>query len=168
MFSFSFYTVVSHQLDSQSTSYSGSFLPVLNCFVFRSSFTTKLSTFITFWCCSLVWRWKIAVHSEMPTPRGVVELWSALRAYIDLTCAWKSPRTNHTQPRFQLLADGCGRPRGALSSSSLHSLFPRLRTFLSYFLQGWVRALSWRHFTPSPLHLPRLFSLPALLELFFF
>lgn len=71
-----------------------------------------------------MWRREIAVHSEMPTPRGVVKLWSALRAHIDLTCAWKSPWTNHTQPRFPLLGDGCGRPRGALFSSSLHSGFP--------------------------------------------
>lgn len=94
---------------------------------------TKAFEFHYFWCYSLVWRWEIAVRSEMPTPRGVVKLWSALRAYIDLTCAWKSPWTNHMQPRFPLLADGCGRPQVAFFSSSLDSPFFRLLYFFSYF-----------------------------------
>lgn len=64
----------------------------------------------------------------MPTPRGVVKLWSALRAFIDLTCAWQSLWTDHIQP---LLADGCGRPRGALLCSFLRSLVFQLLYIVS-------------------------------------
>lgn len=91
----------------------------------------KAFEFYHFWCYSLVWRWEIAIHSEMPSPRGVVKLWSAARAYIDLTCAWWSPWTNHMQPHFPLLADGCGRPRGALFRSSCRSSVFQLVCFLS-------------------------------------
>lgn len=91
----------------------------------------KAFEFYHFWYYSLVWRWEIAIHSEMPSPRGVVKLWSAARAYIDLTCAWWSPWTNHMQPRFPLLADGCGRPRGALFRSSCRSSVFQLVCFLS-------------------------------------
>lgn len=108
----------------------------------------KAFEFHHFGCYSLVRRWEIAVHSEMPTPRGVVKLWSALRAYIDLTHAWWSPWTNRMLP-----TDGCGRPRGALFSSFLRSLGFQLVCFFVLLLLRWARALSWRHFSPSPLHL---------------
>lgn len=94
----------------------------------------------------------------MPTPRGVVKLWSALRAYIDLTHAWWSPWTNRMLP-----TDGCGRPRGALFSSFLHSLGFQLVCFLFY------RFSDERGLCPGGISLPALCtSLPAAPELFLF
>lgn len=122
---------------------------------------TKTFEFHHFWCYSLMWRWEIAVHSEMPMPRGVVELWSVLRACIDRAC--KSPQTNHTQPRIPQLADECGRPWGALFILQ----FSNFCTFV-LLLQGWVRALSWRHFTPSPLLLSACFLCLLLVSCSFF
>lgn len=127
------------------------------------------------WCYSAVWRWEIAVHTEMPTPRGVVRLWSALRAYIDLIRASRSLRTNHTQPRFPLPADGCERPRAAPSSAHLADSRYSTISFLWFFLSlllvlGLALARMSKGSLLQALHSQSsaCTSLPASLKLFFF
>lgn len=122
---------------------------------------TKTFEFHYFWCYSLVWRWETAVHSEMPMPRGVVKLWSVLRACIDRAC--KSPQTNHTQPRIPQLADGCGRPWGALF---IFQFSNSCTVCLAVARMSKGSVLEAFHSQPStPLC---LFSLLAACELFFF